>query len=151
MKIILLAILIASISVGCSSKTPKDLTKEINKYGERKYYSNSLDSLPQKSIVIKKIELDKQLSIPNATSRIRLVELITSSEVPRYRIMGFDKKGVYSLFGLEAGDYILAANNFIIHNRELFPEFITLLSNEKTASIHLLRNNKELLLMYSID
>lgn len=152
MKNLFLLLIVFTLLVGCGSTRKIGPRGELTSTGLPKYYSLNVDGVNKIEFDIKREELVRRLALADAVYKIRLVELYgAKEETPRYRVMGFDKSGVYGLLGLKEGDYILAASNFIIYTQELFPKFIELLPAEKEASIHVLRNGSELLLHYNIN
>lgn len=147
-----IGILIAiSIFCGCSV-SKRTLDKEPVKFDSSRFYARTTDNIAKQPISIDRSKLKSLLSRADSADRIRLVELFSGSNVtPRYRVLNFEPNGAYSLLGLKIGDVILAADNFIIKDPALFPKFVGLMSETPSATIHILRGGKELLLTYSIS
>jgi len=148
----LISIAVFSIFLGCShSSHTSALHPEKTTFDPQKHYSSDLSATLKKEIVLDRTQVEKALARADAPLRIRMVEVFSGTKLSRrYRVMGFDKTGIYPLLGLKVGDVILAADNFIIQDPALFPKFIGLLPNESAATIHVFRAGKELLLVYSI-
>ncbi|MDZ4786461.1 MAG: hypothetical protein SGJ02_10335 [bacterium] len=141
----------------CSTNTGKRGSKDgTEKFDPTRFYARTTEGVKTKHIKLNKVSLEKALGFANAATQIRLIELYGSlAPTPRYRVMGFDKMGIYDLLTLQKGDVILAADNFIIKDPALFPTFVNLfpkiLPVQKEVSLQVLRGREELLLVYSME
>ena len=136
---------------GCSSFSNRSRSGQ-NSTDEKKFYTRSNGDIRRVHLFINRQELAEALKKTQATQNIRLIELFgTSITTPQYRVMDFDRNSVYAILGIRKGDILLAANNFIIPNASIFPEFVKLLPQERNASINLIRGGSEHLFVYEID
>jgi hypothetical protein len=146
MRNIHLIFLIVFAFSGCSTFGKKGLS-------ERDIiYAASLDSYPKKEIAINRGEFKNILVKGPGVMRIRLIELFSGANTrPRYRVMGYDKMGPYEMLDIQPGDVLLAANNYVMMNPSLFPDFVRLLSDTNGGTVHILRHGRELILNYKIS
>lgn len=146
MRRILLTCLIVGLASGCSTFRSGGLSeKEL-------IYAASLDGYPKKEIIINRSEFKGILAKGPGAMRIRLIELFSGANTrPRYRVMGYDKSGPYGMMDIQVGDIILAANNYVMMNPRLFPDYVRLLSDTNSGTVHIIRKGRELILSYQIS
>jgi len=101
---------------------------------------------------LSKAKLERMLKSSPELNRIRMVEVFRKGGVvPEYRLFEINQKGVYSYLGLEDRDVLVAADDFIIYDRNGFPKFVYLLPGEKQASILVRREDREIMYRYTIS
>jgi hypothetical protein len=87
--------------------------------------------------------------------KVRLIPILKSElnkePYPEYRVFDIDAKSAYALLQLQNTDIIVGANDFIIKDPSVFPQYVSLLANEKTGTIEIVREGKTLLLTYFIS
>jgi S1-C subfamily serine protease len=114
-------------------------------------FAQSVAHIPHKNLVISRADLKDAINRGPVAMRIRLVELFSgASSTPRYRVMAYDQLGPYKYLGLEVGDVILAANNMIMRQPSVFPDYVRLLSDTDKGSVHIVRKGQEFILAYTI-
>jgi hypothetical protein len=144
-NIALLCTLVVLVS-GCSTFGGKGLREQDI------IYAASLDAYPKKDVAIKRAEFKEILAKGPGVMRIRLIELFSGANSrPRYRVMGYDKTGPYQMLDVQVGDVILAANNYVMMNPRLFPDYVRLLSDTNSGTLHVIRHGRELILNYQIS
>ncbi len=115
-------------------------------------FAQSVAHIPHKNISVSRADLKDAINRGPVAMRIRLVELFSgASSTPRYRVMGYDQLGPYKYLGLEVGDVILAANNLIMRQPSVFPDYVRLLSDTNNGTIHIIRKGQEYILAYTIS
>lgn len=130
--------------VGCSAKAKKLSDNEIAAIT----YSADSSAIPRKEIQVDRQKFRDIVAQGPEVMNIRLVELFSGNNIPpRYRVMGYNKNGPYGYLGLQIGDVILAANNYIMRLPSMFPTYVRLLPEDsKNGSIHIVRHGQEMIL-----
>ncbi len=94
-----------------------------------------------------------RLEDAHQTSRARLVEIFASAgggrlPWPEYRLFDVGNESVYSLLGLRNADTIVAVDDMILANPDVFKRVIPLLSRSDAATIEIRRGETAKLLQY---
>jgi len=143
-----LCLILVVALAGCSAKNRRLTDQQIASVT----YSVDTSSIPKKEITIDRRAFKDIISRGPEVMNIRLVELFAGTDVPpRYRVMAYNKNGPYEYLGLQVGDVILAANNYIMRQSSLFPTYVQLLSDTETGSIHIVRQGREVILDLKIQ
>ena len=140
-------VLIIFLLLGCG-------TKNINRG------ASNIDNVRPKPEFIKTI--DMAISRKEYTNRLisggnlniaRLVDIYSRETaggyISEYRIFDIRKGSVLELLGLKNIDILVATNNYVVPNQEVFWQYLRLLQNEMVASIEIRRNGQPILFKYS--
>ena len=143
----LFVVAVVGLMTGCAMVAPQpgDLTK-----------TRPTDPRSEvKEIQVPRDEFTRRISQPESMNNIRLVRVYLKSaadgEVPEYKIFNLQTGGPYSLLGLQNGDVLISAQNFVVRQPFQFVEFVKLMSGEPSPTIQIRRGVVPLELRYKFE
>ena len=143
LKLILLLIVLLQCSCAASKRTDLPLKIDNVRKGQQ-----NIESV---SYTVSRSELARVLQDRTGKNSIRLIEVFRTTEslpFPVYRVFGVQEGSAYDLIGIKQADIIVAANDYIIRNPELFVKYVQLLPVEPSAHIELERGGYPLIIDY---
>lgn len=142
MKNRLIALIIATVSlIGCSSMQGSSVQEEgVGKATPLPPQARLGETV---ELQISRNKLKEQLSKVSGENRIRMVDVFKKDGgYPEYHLFGIQDQSVYTLLGLQNEDVLVAANDFVVFDRNGFPKFVSLFPQVKEASIRFRRGDK---------
>ncbi|RMG44531.1 MAG: hypothetical protein D6719_01645 [Candidatus Dadabacteria bacterium] len=140
---------------GCSTKPKLNSTlRASQRHGVKLSEVRTVPAnLLKKRMVISRAEYRKALALGERVNRLRMVQIFARSEdrlsqYPYYRILRVSKNSVYHMLGLRSGDLVMAADDYVIFDPQVFWKFVVLLQYEKSATIEIVRAGRGILFQY---
>ncbi len=104
-------------------------------------------------LTINRAKLKTALEDTALVHRLRVVETFASSvevqaAMPRYRVFGVESGSVYELLGLQNADLLVAANDRVLANLEVFKQYVQLLPAAEEAKIEIERGKEPIAMNY---
>ena len=145
-KIFFLVIFIF-LSIGCASKNVNRGAANIDNVRPKPEFIKTIE------MQINRKEYSNRLIHAGNLNVARLVDIYSRETaggyISEYRVFDIRKGSVLELLGLQNIDILVAANNYVVPNQEVFWQYLGLLQNERVASIEIRRNGQPLLFKYT--
>ncbi len=154
---ITVAIIIAISCSGCaglgrggSSANSSEETRKISVLRNQEY----LEGTKFEKFIISRKKLRESFQKPEALTRARIIQTASrsgelGSEFPEYRLFSIIAGDPYALLGLKNGDVLIAANDYLLANPDVFRRYVALLGGEEQARVEVRRGGQPLVLQYS--
>lgn len=129
--------------VGCSPRAPRSYDP----------HRTPAAGTPEEAVNVSRSALKAAIDRVALTNQLRVVPVYRRNEeyarvAPEYRLFNIAPQSAYALLGLRESDTVIAANGFVLHNGDLFREYVRLLPKEREGFVELRRAGTPLILRF---
>jgi len=147
----LLTILLAGSLFSCAGKFGRLGLGGEGASGAATKIPEELRSAETVAIAVSRDKLIESLKTKKRNS-VRMISVFRKGiAFPEYHLFDVQDKSIYTLLGMQSRDTVIAADDYVIAEPRQFMAFLQVLPNEKSASIRLRRDERELRMEYTIQ
>jgi general secretion pathway protein C len=149
-----LSLLVAGAFAGGCSLIPRSSLTDTPRLKLSEYSTGGIQALGV-PIELERAEFKRLLAQNGSLRGIRFVPILHGKDepspgYPEYRIFGITPESVYSRMGLENADILIAADGYVLDNPGKFPQYVTLLSDQKSGFVNIRRSGNSIQLSYTL-